>query len=196
MEQLSKNEKEREPSEEHFFESGFEKAHTVVFFIDQKTRRIGMLRRSGNVDFAPNMYTGVGGKIEKGEGNYSGAARELNEELVGTFEKTSLHEFGRIIINGKAIISYFSLPFEADALPSTTENIGDLSWVSLDDIMQLEIIPTTKIFMEEWKKRAWDTSHPFTVSIQRADVSDIKSPVISVESQEGLVAKPLKNPSL
>jgi hypothetical protein len=191
MERIPTENSERVPAEAHFFESGFEKAHTVVFFVDRRAGRIGMLKRSSKVDFAPNMFTGVGGKIEKNEGNYTGAARELNEELVGAFDRKDLSEFGRIIINGSAVISYFALPYEHDALPATAENIGDLSWASLDDVLGLEIIPTTKTFMEEWRKRDWDTSCPFSVLMRRADAADIKSPIISVEVQAGLIDKPL-----
>jgi 8-oxo-dGTP pyrophosphatase MutT (NUDIX family) len=190
MENLSPENTEQKLQETHFFEAGFEKAHTVVFFIDEKRQRIGMLKRSEKLAFAPNLYTGVGGKIEKGEGNYTGAARELEEELKGRFEKRSLKEFGRIIINGMAVISYFSLPHEDDALPEKNEDIGDLSWASFDEVMDLEIIPTTKYFMEEWRKRSWNTDRPFTVLMAREDPNDIKSPVTSISIQEDLVGKP------
>jgi 8-oxo-dGTP pyrophosphatase MutT (NUDIX family) len=177
---------------EHFFEKGFEKAHTVVFFIDTKQYRIAMLKRAANLSFAPGLYTGVGGKIEKEEGHQRGAVRELGEELKEgeeSFGKENIKEFGRIIINGHAVICYFALPYENDTLPETADSIGELEWISIDKIMDLDIIPTTKYFMKEWQKRNWDISKPFTVLMTRDDPNDINSIASSIVIEEGLVSE-------
>ena len=177
---------------EHFFEMGFEKAHTAVFFVDSQKQRIGMLKRSASVDFAPNLYTGIGGKIEKEEGHRDGALRELDEELgkgKQNFAKEDVREFGRVIINDRNIISYFAIPYENDALPKANEGIGELSWEPMENVLQLAIIPTTKAFMEEWQRRGWAIDKPFSVFITREDPNDINSPVANMEVREGLVTQ-------
>lgn len=179
---------DRKNEGERFFESGFEKAHTVVFFLDIKNRRIGMLKRAAGLDFAPNLYTGVGGKIEKDEGHIRGALRELAEELKEKdFSRENIQEFGRLIINQRNIISYFVLPYDKPELPGTEKNIGELGWMGLDAVLQADIIPTTRFFMEEWAKRDWSADHPFTVFLERKDANDINSDPVSVEVREGLL---------
>ncbi len=177
---------------EHFFDKGFRKAYTVVFFVDEEKRRIGLLKRAPDLDFAPNLYTGVGGKLEKGEGHYEGAMRELGEELregVDGFDKEKIQEFGRLMVNGQDILCYFILPYGQDLLPVPEENIGDLQWVSLDDVLKMDIIPTTKVFMEEWARRGWTTIEPFTVFLEREDVNDVHSRTALVSGVSGLMDK-------
>ncbi len=175
---------------ERFFEKGFEKVHAAVFFIDEKNGRMGMLKRAADNDFAPNLYTGVGGKVEKNEGHHAGIVREIDEEL-GDGKKNlqleKIREVGRVIINNNAIVSYFALPFESDSLPATEKGIGTLEWVPFDALLNMQLIPTVIHFAGEWKRRGWDTQKPFTVFVTRENADDIYSPVSATIIKEGLL---------
>jgi len=64
------------------------KAWNVIFLVDQvpPTKAV-LLKRAGNKSFAPNKYTGIGGKIELNEDPLASAnrlqicTRELEERL-------------------------------------------------------------------------------------------------------------------
>ncbi len=192
--EFSSSESKLDRKEEHFFQEGFEKAHTVVFFLDSSRGRIGMLKRDPTVTFAGGKYTGIGGKIEPGEGHISGAVRELNEELLfkeKPYTKEQLSEFARVIINETNILSYFVLSYSEDTLPTPTKGIGQLDWFSLEKVLEsnLPIIPTTKYFMEVWRKRNWNTNAPFTVRLTRKETNDVSSPVTRLDVEEGLRKK-------
>ncbi len=161
----------------------FEEKMTTIFLTDAiPARRILLLKRAADKKFAPNLYTGTGGKIEPGEDQYVGAKRELFEE---TGLSTALTEFGRIVINGKKrILFQFHGIYNSNLIPNCPE--GVLEWVPVDKIFELPIIPTAKSFLEEWQKRGWNTDKPFTIYIQREDMNNPFTKVYSSEIIEGL----------
>jgi len=61
----------------------FEKRYTTIFLADSLSpSSLILLKRRTDTDVAPNLYTGLGGKIELGEDQLAGAVRELKEELL------------------------------------------------------------------------------------------------------------------
>ena len=173
---------------EDFFEKGFETVHAAVFFVDETNRRIGMLKRAAGLDFAPNLFTGVGGKIEKGEGHRAGIIREIQEEIKGDIpEVENITEIGRVIVNGKGIVSYFVLPYSGNVLPVADATVGAVQWVPFEQILNLDLIPTARHFFEEWHKRGFTRIDSFTIQLQREKFEDVHSSVISLEIKDGLL---------
>ncbi len=157
--------------------------YTVIFLCDQfPPTQLILLRRGADRPFAPNRYTGIGGKVEDGEKPLDGAVRELEEETGLT--DISLEEFGRVILNNGQVLHYFFGNDKQGSVPKSNE--GMLERVTVENLFSYDIIPTTKIFLEEWKKRSWDTFSPFTVMIFRDEPDDIDAKVKEVRVEEGL----------
>ena len=117
---------------------------TVIFLLDaQQPHKVVLLQRGSERKFAPNFWTGLGGKIEleKDSDQLAGAERELSEETKGAI-RVPLHEFARVNINNLKILCYFWGIYQTEDLPACTE--GTLHWVSLADTLSKDIIPTTK----------------------------------------------------
>ena len=78
----------------------------VIFLVDKNPpSQIVMFKRTPDRDFAPNLYTGVGGKVEPKESIADSAHRELEEET--GINNIALTEFARVIIDGKLRLYYF-----------------------------------------------------------------------------------------
>lgn len=159
------------------------KAYTVIFLCDGiPPTRIVLLHRGKDRAFAPNRYTGIGGKIEEGETPLDGAIRELKEET--GIVNVPLTEFGCVVLNNGQVLHYFAGDDTQTALPECNE--GTLERVNLERIFSYDIIPTTKVFLEEWEKRAWDTKRQFSVFIAREQPDSIDSAIREVRVAEGL----------
>ncbi len=110
--------------------------------------RLLLLRRAAGKTFAPNRWTGLGGKVEPTElGDLAAAARR---EL---FEETDLapHEVGELRLRrtltfahpaeGLVCLLYFTAPVASDRVPACPE--GTLAWVVPPDLPTLDIIDNT-----------------------------------------------------
>ena len=141
-----------------------------------------MLQRDPSKKFAPGMWTGIGGKYEGDEEPLAGAARELREETGLT---TPLREFARCSVNGgQKILYYFWGELDADTTPTCNE--GTLHWIEMHQVLGKDIIPTTRVVLEEWAKRDFAPDKHFTVLLIRNDANDAGSTQQSVVIQEGL----------
>lgn len=159
---------------------------TVVFLVDQNPpKRILVFKRSSDRDFAPNMYTGIGGKIEVGETELEGALRELNEET--GISGILLKEFGRVIIDNNVRLYYFWGVYAGGELPKS--DVGKLEWVNTEDLLKKEMISTTLLFCKEWEKRKFAVDQPFTVFEKEIEWDTAKKVRINelVEIKEGLL---------
>jgi len=159
--------------------------YTVIFLGDSDPpSRLLLLRRSLNKKFAPNWYTGIGGKVELGEDPLSGAKRELNEET--GISEASLVEFSRVLVNGNGprILFYFFGVTDMGAPPPCTE--GMLEWCDVDCLLGKHLLPNTLVLLEHWRARRWNTTRPFTLFLTRNDAHDLQAPLLSCEMREGL----------
>lgn len=151
-------------------ETLFDYSFTVIFLLDaENSGKLMMLKRAGWKKIAPNMYTGVGGTIEE-ETVMENAHRELQEET--GFTGVELYEFARCIIFEKSTaVYYFWGIYPGGDLPECDE--GELEWADFDSLGGMEIIPTTKMVLEEWGRRGFAVDRPWT-----------------------LIARPLNNPNV
>lgn len=158
---------------------------TVVFLGDQNPpTRLLLLQRGSSRKFAPNRFTGIGGHVENGEEPSPAALRELAEETEPSITDVSVAEFGRLIVNDGKIIHYYIGQDDGRPLPNSNE--GTLFRVPIPEIQSKDLIPTTRWFIEEWAKRSWETSKPFTVYIRRDNLDDVNSPSEIEDVKEGL----------
>lgn len=131
------------------------KSWNVIFLIDQiPPTKIVFLKRGPNRTFAPNMYTGIGGKVENGETLLESAYRELEEESGITNVK--LEQFAKVVIDNQDELIYFLgiFPYTPN-LPNSNE--GTLEWVAVKNIFQKNIIPTTREVLKQWQKQNFST---------------------------------------
>jgi 8-oxo-dGTP diphosphatase len=110
--------------------------------------RLLLLRRAAWKTFAPNRWTGLGGKVEPDEiGDLEASARRE------TFEETDLSpsevsglRLHRTLtfhhpVEGLVCLLYFAGTTTTDRTPVCTE--GSLAWVSVDDLPRLDFIENT-----------------------------------------------------
>lgn len=136
----------------------------IIFLFDQTPpTKIVLLKRASNKNFAPNMYTGIGGKVETNETLLESAYRELQEETGIT--NVHLEQVSKVIIDNEEELVYFWGKFDG-SLPHSEDGI--LEWVSTDDVLTKNIIPTTLEMLKIWKVRHFSplefTLHVKTVS--------------------------------
>ncbi len=121
----------------------------VIFLLDSNpATKIVMLKRAPTKKFAPNLYTGIGGKIEAGETVIESAYRELKEET--GLEGITLKQFTSYRVNNQTVLYYFWGIYPKVQLPDCNE--GSLEWVEVDKILTKEIIPTTMKVCKQWLK--------------------------------------------
>ncbi len=143
--------------------------------------RLVLLKRSAACEFAPNLYTGIGGKFEEGETPMECAYRELKEEA-GL--DVPLQTFGKLTIaHHDTVLYYFFGLYQHEQVPECNE--GTLEWTGLENVLEKDIIPTTRYFIEEWKKRDWSLK-PFSVIIERHPVNDIWAKPTRIDVVEGV----------
>ena len=146
---------------------------SVIFLLDKNPlSKIVLLKRANFKKFAPNFYTGIGGKIESGESPLKGAYRELKEET--GLENITLTEFARCIVNNQKTLFYFWGIFP-DKVPECNE--GTLVWVEKDQILSKRIIPTTKSICTEWQKRGFAINKPFEIFTKEVSVENTSAKV-------------------
>jgi len=146
----------------------------VVFLInDNPPKKVILLKRASNKTFAPNFYTGIGGKIGdlpnfKNETPLESAYRELDEETEGeiTRDNITLHEFARCIYESGPKLYYFWGKYSKNSLPNISPDDGTLYWVNTKELLQKDLIPTTLEVCKEWAKRKFRTDKPFTVYLR------------------------------
>ncbi len=161
----------------------FEKGYTTVF-LGNKTipTNLLLLKRRANVVVAPNLYTGVGGKIEQGESPMSSAIRELEEET--SLNGYNLSEFARLIINNKRIYFFFYGIYELELIPKCTEGI--IKRVDVAKIYDQNLIPTSATILQEWERRNWKVVRPFTIYVDRDDIDNVFATVREISVRDGL----------
>lgn len=148
---------------------------TVIFLLDAvPPQRLMMLKRAPWKSFAPNMYTGIGGKEEHNEGPYACALRELEEET-GLVDVT-LTEFAHCLLDGEKSLHYYWGLAPQPALPACTE--GTLEWTAARDLLALPIIPTTLEVLKIWQQNAFSTDTYFNVYEKSVGTQETYSLVI------------------
>lgn len=140
----------------------------VVFLLDgNPPTKVMLLKRSPNKKFAPNFYTGTGGKVEESDNSVLDSAyRELQEETGVT--EVQLTEIARVIVNHDKVLYYFEGIYPQHELPQSNE--GTLEWVEVDKILEKEIIPDTKMMLTEWQKRNFSLENSFTLYLTEGEL--------------------------
>jgi len=146
----------------------------VVFLIDKNPpSKVILLKRSAQKDYAPNFYTGIGGKIGdipglENETPLDSAYRELAEETQGELNEQNikLHEFARCVYENDLVLYYFWGLYTKKIPPNFDIQDGTLAWVNTKNILDHDIIPTTKAVCTEWAKQDYKVDQPFTVCVR------------------------------
>lgn len=167
---------------------------SVIFLIDKNPPdKIILLKRSAKKKFAPNFYTGIGGKIGdlpglENETPLEGAYRELSEETRGELSKENIKlvEFARCVYESGLKLYYFRGEYEKKTLPFFSSKDGTLEWVGTEKLLDREFIPTTKAVCEQWQKRCFNLDVPFTVFVKETGVDKSVRLVRIIRVEDGL----------
>ncbi len=170
------------------------KRWTVIFLGDATPpNKIMLLKRSPKTSYAPNFYTGIGGKIGdlpefEDETPIEGAYRELSEESENELsnENISLKEFARCEYEDGSKLFYFFGIYNKPEIPHIDSEVGALDWVTTKDLDKYEIIPTTKNVCEEWAARSFDVNNPFTVFVKEIGMKGTVKLLEKIKTVEGL----------
>lgn len=166
----------------------------VIFLVDECTpQKVVLLKRASDKTFAPDFYTGIGGKIgdipgQETETPLDSAYRELMEETCGEINpfKIVLREFARCVYDDGRRLYYFYGQYGVTNLPYINPQEGSLMWVSVSDLLGHNLIPTTKAVCEEWAKRDYVTNRPFTLYVQETGKERTVSLVKAQKIEDGL----------
>lgn len=161
------------------------KRFTVVFLQDSPPTRMVLLERGSDRGFAPNRFTGVGGKIDGHETPLDCALRELKEE--NGISSTPLTEFAKMVLRRDdriEVIHYFTGWDDGRGLPCCSE--GRLYRVPMTNVFLCNLIPSTRLFMHIWASRGWHTGRPFTLVVEQSGTDGIDDPFRSQRTYEGL----------
>lgn len=130
----------------------------MVLFHDN---RLLLLKRAAWKKFAPNRWTGVGGKVEPHElGDLEAAARrELFEETDLDPDEVLDLRLRRTLTfdhpaEGLVCLLYFSGAARSDRTPACNE--GSLHWVEPNDLDRLDLIENTgrvlPLLIDDWRR--------------------------------------------
>lgn len=166
----------------------------VVFLLDKPTpEKVILLKRASTKTYAPDFFTGIGGKIGdipglEDETPMESAYRELNEETDGTInsKNTTLTEFARCHIDAGVTIYYFWGIHSGKNLPHISPAEGQLVSATTDDLLDYQIIPTTLEVCRAWKARGFSTGKPFTVYLKHTGMEASIRLVKLIKVEEGL----------
>ena len=107
-----------------------------------------LLQRASTKAFAPNRWTGIGGRVEAHEYNdlRAAALRELNEETGVLPHELSHWCLRRVLYHARDTgiltgLLYYTAQLNTQRLPECNE--GTLHWKSAQDIASLDVIETT-----------------------------------------------------
>lgn len=170
------------------------KKYNVTFLTDSvPPRNILLLKRAATKDYAPGLFTGIGGKIGdipglENETPLESAYRELEEETLGAISQNNvkLKEFARCIYPDGLTIYYFQGNFNNLKTPSINPDDGELIWTTIPDLLSKNIIPTTLAVCEEWKKKDFKTDSPFTVFLEHTGMDGSVRLVKVLKVEDGL----------
>lgn len=122
----------------------------VVLFFGE---RLLLLKRAEWKSFAPNRWTGIGGKVEPSEfaDLESSARRELFEETDLASDEVSALTLRRTLAfdqptEGLMCLVYFTGQTTSDRVPTCNE--GTLRWVRPDELSGLDIIDNSALIFE------------------------------------------------
>ena len=122
-------------------------AYTVILL--EHGREYLLLQRSAEKQFAPNLWTGIGGKVEQDEFGdlWSSALRELYEESGIRIDALEHFCLRRVMLQNRpgfplTLLLYFTGNLAERMTPHCPE--GRLFWKTAAEIAALDIIETSK----------------------------------------------------
>ena len=125
---------------------------TLIFVFNKGEQEVLLLKGSPNKRIWANLYNGIGGHIEKGEGIVSAARRELFEE--SGLASLDIHLCGNLIIDTNdevgIVVFLFKAIYENGKLSSSEE--GTLDWVSVSDIDNLPVVEDLNVILPKIAK--------------------------------------------
>lgn len=139
----------------------FKKKFTTVFLADSETpKSFLLLKRASSKKFAPDLWTGLGGAFEGKEISLECAKRGLLEET--GIANIEMRQLGVVVVEGHELLYQFFGVYDGE-IPLCSE--GVLHKVEVLEIFKKDLIPTARVFLEEWAKRGFRPERVFSVLV-------------------------------
>ena len=116
--------------------------------------RFLMLKRAPDKAFAPERWTGIGGRVEPGEFDdiAASALREISEETGYQASEIQNLSLRRTLLQQRpqhpvTVLFYFTAEVQAMKSPETSE--GTLHWLTQAELDEIDIIENTRLVIPE-----------------------------------------------
>lgn len=110
-----------------------------------------LLKRAANKKMDPNLYAGIGGKVEPHEDFYSALLREIEEESgLKEFKSIKLYSVTQHPFpptDSEWVNLYFIVTLEKQ-IPVPPSDEGEFFWVDLKKVEKLPMTPDTKKYIQ------------------------------------------------
>lgn len=111
-----------------------------------------LLKRAGDKEVDPDIYSGVGGKVEPGESFLEAIVREVKEETGLTIPSEKFHPSGIVQApdpndDAEWVMPIFVCDLDTqEQIPSSED--GDFYWIDLTKIENLNVLPDLADFLK------------------------------------------------
>jgi len=132
-------------------ESSIEKEYSVnlrtLSFIFNEENEVLLIERAG-YKFDKGMFNALGGHIEKGEGLFEGAIREVVEEAGFTPDKNELAGIVHVTnFFGNNVVVVVTKSF-TDKKDLVDSNEGKLRWIKIEELEKYNVYEDLRIYIE------------------------------------------------
>ena len=126
---------------------------TTLCYLIKDNKYLMLHRTKKEQDINSGKYIGVGGHIEEGESPLDCIKREVMEETGLTLNSAKLRGYLTFVMGDETEYTYLFTSDDFEGTLSKDCSEGELSWVDIDKVGQLNLWEGDKVFLDLLKER-------------------------------------------